>query len=106
MQELSSLFPKTDMTLLAFIVLLPLIGAIVNGLFGKRLGKDAVTLMGLASIAGSFVLSLLCFGMLLGGDGGQATKLAWHGWEWMQLSGTNGGVFSLSFGLMLDSLSG
>jgi NADH-quinone oxidoreductase subunit L len=106
MQELSSLFPKTDMTLLAFIVLLPLLGAIVNGLFGKRLGKDAVTLMGLASIAGSFVLSLLCFGMLLGGDGGQATKLAWRGWEWMQLSGTNGGVFSLSFGLMLDGLSG
>ena len=80
MQELFSLFPPTDMTLLAFIVLLPLIGAIVNGLFGKRLGKEAVTLMGLSAIAGSFVLALVCFGALLGAPEGQTVKLAWRGW--------------------------
>jgi len=105
MQALSSLFSSKDMTLLAFIVLLPLVGALVNGLFGKRLGKEAVTLMGLSSIAGSFILSLVCFGMLAEGEEGPA-KLAWRGWEWVSLSRGGGGTFSLSVGLMLDALSG
>jgi NADH-quinone oxidoreductase subunit L len=106
MQEISSLFPPNDMTLLAFIVLLPLIGALVNGLFGKRLGKEAVTLMGLSSIAGSFILSLVCFFVIQSAEEGGVARLAWRGWEWVSLSRTGGGTFSLSIGLMLDALSG
>jgi NADH-quinone oxidoreductase subunit L len=108
MQALSSLFPPKDMTLLAFIVLLPLIGALVNGLFGKRLGKEAVTLMGLSSVAASFVLSLVCFMMLGEGEGG-VSKLSWRGWEWVSLSRSamdGGTTFTLTVGLMLDALSG
>jgi NADH-quinone oxidoreductase subunit L len=36
MQAIEALFPANDYTLLAFIVLLPLLGAAVNGIFGKR----------------------------------------------------------------------
>ena len=39
------IFPTNDFTLLAVILSFPLIGAFVNGVFGKRLGKEAVTLM-------------------------------------------------------------
>ena len=42
MQNLYSLFPADNFTLLAVVVALPLMGAIVNGLFGKRLGKTFV----------------------------------------------------------------
>jgi NADH-quinone oxidoreductase subunit L len=55
MAALEALFPQNDFTLLAFIVLLPLLGAVVNGIFGKRLGKEAVSLLGLTVIAVPFV---------------------------------------------------
>src|SRR5688572_10959012 len=108
MQALLSLFPKDDFTLLAFIVLLPLIGAFVNGVFGKRLGKEAVTLMGLSVIAASFVLSLISFGALAEvAHTGSTDPLAWKGWEWVRLShaGDNG-TFGISIGLSLDQLNG
>jgi NADH-quinone oxidoreductase subunit L len=108
MQALLSLFPKDDFTLLAFIVLLPLIGAFVNGVFGKRLGKEAVTLMGLSVIAASFVLSLISFGALAEvAHTGSTDPLAWKGWEWVRLSlaGDNG-TFGVSIGLSLDQLNG
>ena len=82
MESLFALFPKNDSTLLAFIVLLPLIGAFVNGIFGKRLGREAVTLMGLSSIFASFVLSVAAFSMLhelQAAEPEQAARLAWPG---------------------------
>ena len=110
MESLFALFPKDDSTLLAFIVLLPLIGAFVNGIFGKRLGREAVTLMGLAVIAGSFVLSLTAFGMLRelhAAEPEQAARLAWRGWDWVQLSRAGqGGEIGISIGLSIDALSG
>ena len=65
-----ALFPENDFTLLALIVLLPLIGAVVNGIFGKRLGREAVTLMGLGVIAVAFLLSVMTFAMLHADSGG------------------------------------
>ena len=56
---------RTNFTLLAVILLLPALGAFVNGVFGKRLGKEAVRLMALAAIGGSFVASLIAFAMLV-----------------------------------------
>src|SRR5690242_16114821 len=101
MEALLSLFPQNDLTLLAFIVLLPLIGAAVNGIFGKRLGKEAVTLMGLAAIGGAFLLSVACFLMLFEAQHGkeEAVRLAWHGWDWLTLSLANGNPYTLSVGL-------
>ncbi|MFO0565925.1 MAG: hypothetical protein U0263_09705 [Polyangiaceae bacterium] len=42
MHGLQKIFPPTEFALLAVILALPLLGAIVNGIFGKRLGKEAV----------------------------------------------------------------
>src|SRR6187549_2573523 len=102
MSALEELFPASDFTLLAFIVLLPLLGALVNGVFGKRLGREAVTLMGLGSVFVSFVFSVVAFFMLSRGgegEGAEATKLVWHGWEWMKLSLHGAGSTSLSVSL-------
>ncbi|HYO93277.1 MAG TPA: NADH-quinone oxidoreductase subunit L, partial [Polyangiaceae bacterium] len=106
MQALEALFPKNDFTLLAFIVLLPLVGAAVNGVFGKRLGREAVTLMGLGVIFISFVLSVVTF-LLLGNaqEGEQAARFVWRGWEWMRLSLPRGGSTSIAVDLSIDALS-
>src|SRR5262245_16906704 len=110
MEALQALFPKDDSTLLAFIVLLPLIGAFVNGVFGKRLGREAVTPMGLASIFGSLVLSVAGFFLLTelqAADEGTAAHLAWTGWKWVDLSlAPQQGEIAISVGLTLDALSG
>jgi NADH-quinone oxidoreductase subunit L len=39
MEALSQVFPASDYALLGVILLLPLLGAVGNGIFGKRLGK-------------------------------------------------------------------
>ena len=46
----SQLFPADDFVLLGVILALPLIGACVNGVFGKRLGREAVSLMALSAV--------------------------------------------------------
>jgi len=95
---IASLFPKDDFTLLAVILALPLIGAFVNGLWGKRLGKEAVRLMALASVGGSFIASVVTFleldrqvALTKHVEEGKAThehvRLVWNAWEWMHASG-------------------
>ena len=66
MDKLSTLFPENDFTLLAVILTLPLLGAFGNGVFGKRLGKQAVTLMALSAVGLSFIASLVSFCILKG----------------------------------------
>jgi NADH-quinone oxidoreductase subunit L len=108
MDALLSLFPKNDLTLLAFIVLLPLLGAFVNGVFGKRLGREAVTLMGLGSVGASFILSVASFLILRSaqGESEQPVRLAWQGWKWLELSlPQDRGQVALSVGFSLDALS-
>src|SRR5687767_5316589 len=107
MHALKELFPASDFTLLAFIVLLPLLGAIVNGLFGKRLGREAVTLMGLGSVFVSVLFAVVTFFALQHGEGEQAVKLVWKGWHWMDLSlSRDSGSTSLWVSLSVDALSG
>src|SRR5688572_1981623 len=107
MQALQVLFPRNDCTLLALIVLLPLLGAVINGVFGKRLGREAVTLAALATIGASFLLSVA--GFLLVKDaqtGEQAIKLYWQGWEWVSLNGARGAAqFPVTVALSMDALS-
>ena len=50
---------------LLVIVFMPLLGAIVNGIFGKRLGKSAVTLMALTAVAASFLASAFTVWLLI-----------------------------------------
>jgi NADH-quinone oxidoreductase subunit L len=88
MEALQKIFPANDFALLLLILGMPLLGAFVNGVFGKRLGKEAVKLMALSALGISFLGALLAFFMLSeaqhGGDG--AARFIWRGWEWIGLS--------------------
>ena len=54
----------------------------VNGVFGKRLGKDAVRLMALTALGVSFLASLLAFGMLwYTSHAGGVSRFSWDGWQ-------------------------
>src|SRR3954469_17824888 len=107
MQAIEALFPASNYTILAFIVLLPLLGAAVNGVFGKRLGKEAVTLLALSVIAISFVLSVVTF-FALGHaqEGEEAARFYWKGWERFHLTTQNGGSTPLNVAFSVDALSG
>ncbi len=91
------------------IIVMPLLGAIVNGIFGKRLGRSAVTLMALAAIGISFIASAFTVWLLISSSHGQApvTRLKWDGWEWLRLSGVNDiRDIPITFGFFVDALSG
>jgi NADH-quinone oxidoreductase subunit L len=67
---------------LPWIVLLPLLAALVNGLFGRSAEKRYVTGLAVGSVASAFALSLLAFGTLLfagehGPDALEATLYEW-----------------------------
>ncbi|MDB4944102.1 MAG: NADH-ubiquinone oxidoreductase chain [Labilithrix sp.] len=101
-----SLFPQNDFALLAVVMGLPLLGAFVNGVFGRRLGKDAVRLMTLSVTGAAFAAAVVAFIALNGAidasqvvekvqeHGGAAheavrhghAKLVWTAWEWMRTS--------------------
>src|SRR5450432_2800071 len=107
MQAILALFPANDYTLLAFIVLLPLLGAAVNGVFGKRLGKEAVSLLALSVIFVSFALAVVTFlGLSHAQEGESAARFYWKGWEWFHLSTQNGGSTALNGAFSVDALSG
>ena len=52
--------------LLWLIPILPLLGAVINGVFGKRLPKSAIGGIAAGTVAGSFVLSAGAFLQMLG----------------------------------------
>ena len=114
MHALQKLFPPTEFALLAVILVLPLIGAIVNGVFGKRLGKEAVTTMALFAIGGSFLASLVSFSLLASAQAAahakgseEAVRFLWKGWEWVRVSGRHDmAQVPLSIDFSVDALSG
>src|SRR5215471_11995735 len=110
MDLLENLFPAENFTLVAVILGLPLLGAFVNGVFGKRLGKDAVRLMALAAIGVSFLASLLAFFMLMrqGGEGheGGHEVFRFVAWRWFDISTQGGfGNYGLDVAFIVDHLS-
>src|SRR3954468_6532231 len=121
MHAFEKIFPADDFALLALILGMPLIGAFVNGVFGKRLGKDAVRLMALSAIGASFIASVLAFFLLHAAQSGeaggeQAARFVWHGWQWLGLSrageaslihsGAAPGLLQLEVAFSIDALSG
>jgi NADH-quinone oxidoreductase subunit L len=52
-------------SLLGWIVWLPVLGAIFNGIWGRKLGRQAVYIAGVGAVAASFLLSCLTFLTLL-----------------------------------------
>src|SRR5262249_52550569 len=95
--------------MLKFIVLAPLIGAIINGLFGRRfltlLGQRSteklVGLIAFASVGVSTVLAFVAFfGRLLPMPEGQR-RIEEHFFTWIKVGG-----FQADFAYLLDPLSG
>ncbi len=86
--------------LLAVIVLLPLLGAVLNGLLGKRyLGIRGVNVVGVGSVALAAVLAWVLFGRMLGMEAhDRAFQLTMF--EWIHV-----GSFKIDFSLWLDPLS-
>src|SRR3954454_21408604 len=98
MELLKNIFPADNFSLIALILGLPAIGAFVNGVFGKRLGKEGVRLMALTAIGGAFLASLVAFAMLV--RAGRVTSGEEHeaihqfkfvAWHWLDVSTTGGG---------------
>ena len=85
--------------LIFLIPLLPFLGFLVNGLLGRRLGDRAVGIIGCVSVAGAFAISVASF---LQVDAAKPdTFLQQDFGAWIQA-----GDLSVSFGLVIDSLSG
>jgi NADH-quinone oxidoreductase subunit L len=108
-----SLFPSNDFTLIAVILGMPLLGAFINGIWGKHLGNAAVRLMALTAVGVSFLASVAAFIELSQladkGGGGEAehVKLAWTAWEWMHTTGGASGVnVPIDAKFSIDALSG
>ena len=113
MKALLSLFPQDDFSLIAVVLALPLLGAFVNGVFGRRLGKPAVKLMALTAIGLAFVAAILVFAGLDGtidaahhAGGEHHAKVAWTAWQWMTIAGPNGGRIAIDLKFSVDALSG
>ncbi len=80
----------------AFAPALALLGALVNGLFGRKLREPLPGLIATAAVAGAFALALIASFGLVGREAGVGVTL----WPFMPVAGLD-----LSVGFMIDSLS-
>jgi NADH-quinone oxidoreductase subunit L len=80
------------------IPVLPLLGAAVNGVLGKRLPKNIITAVGVGTVGISFIIALREFFAMLGTS---ALPITRDYFTWIQA-----GRFQAQFGFMLDHLSG
>src|SRR5262245_13130055 len=109
MDLLKNIFPADNFTLVAIILGLPALGAFVNGVFGKRLGKEGVRLMALAAMGGSFLgfAMLVSAGRVAEGHEHEAVlQFKWNAWHWLDVS-TGGGFGSapIDVAFVVDRLS-
>ena len=79
------------------IPLLPLLGALINGLLGKRFSKGAVATVALAATAASFAVACVQASILIN-SGYPALEQSYGTW-------IRAGNFSVDFGIYLDHLS-
>ena len=79
------------------IPFLPLAGFLLNGIFGKSMGKNLAGIVGSGSILGSFLISCMLFFQLAGG--------AEKSFEIDYFSWFQAGNFSASFSFLIDPLS-
>ena len=103
MEALRAQFPASNFSLLAVVLALPLIGAFVNGVFGKRLGKEGVRLMALSAIGGAFLASVVTF--LLVPSGGSNGRLAWLAWRWFSVTGRMGQSIPIDIAFSVDGMT-
>src|SRR5215831_1022154 len=89
-----------EFNLLWLIPVLPLIGAGINGIAGKRLPKSVIGVIGSGTVAISFLISLRAFVAMLSLPEQQLPILRDY-FTWIQA-----GAFQSNWGYMLDHLSG
>jgi NADH-quinone oxidoreductase subunit L len=83
------------------IILLPLAGAIFNGIVGRRIGRANVALVAIGVMVGSFIVSAVAFGWALRGE-----VLSFRGDPWFRVAGPDGrALVSIGWGLVVDRLS-
>src|SRR5688572_19281733 len=89
------------------IVLFPLIGAIVNGLFGRKAARSTVHAVAVLSVAMSFGLAVFAFTHLLqqrlGGE--EDAAIRYTAWEWFTVVVYDRSV-SIPVRFVMDALSG
>jgi NADH-quinone oxidoreductase subunit L len=94
--------PSSARSMLWAIILLPLVGAVINGFVGRRLGKANVALIAVGLMVGSFLLAVVAFAWAAAG-----TPLHTTGAPWFVVSGPDGqALVSVRWGLFVDRLSG
>jgi NADH-quinone oxidoreductase subunit L len=93
---------------LLLIILFPLAGAVVNGLFGRRLSRSLVGFIGVGSVTVSFILSITAFAELfaLRGEGVHEAVLTYQFYEWFSLKLPSGAEVAINVRFLMDSLSG
>ncbi len=102
-------FPEQNFSLIAVILLMPLLGAFVNGVWGRGLGKEAVRLMALSAVGISFLAAVVTFVGLDAAIGKEHehVKLYWTAWEWMHTNGGRGASnVAIDLRFSVDALSG
>jgi NADH-quinone oxidoreductase subunit L len=78
------------------LILLPLIGFLINGLFGKSISKNISGIIGSGVILGSFIISCIYFFGLVGG----AKPIDVRMFDWISFSNIH-----IDFGILIDQLS-
>ena len=85
------------------IIALPLLGAAVNGLVGRKLGKPNVALVAVGVMVIAFAVSLVAFASVLA----PGVVLHSQGGTWFRIPGPDGrALLDVSWGLLFDRLSG
>lgn len=79
---------------------LPALGAVINLVFGKRIGEPKSGWLATGAMAGSFVWSVITF-FALQSQPGEERHHVYNLWEWF--AGTGG--FKVAFGFLVDPLS-
>ncbi len=112
MKALLDLFPVQNFSLLGVILFLPLLGAFVNGVWGKRIGREGVRLMTLFVMFAAFAVALVSFAALDHAVGVESTdtehahvKLAWTAWQWLTTNGAGGSPILVPVKFSIDALS-
>ena len=83
------------------IIALPLLGALICGVFGKIIGRANTHLVAVSAVAGSFLLSLLSFWATVDVTKSPTYSIAADYGTWF-----SAGLFKVNFGLFADHLNG
>lgn len=91
MDTLLRIFPQDNFSLIALILVCPLLGAFINGAFGKRLGKQMVTQIALLAIGVSFLASVATFFAVSNIEHaeGAVARVRWDVWHWLTIQFSN-----------------